>query len=93
MTKKQENQPSPTPENPPQPTPPTASPSSGAFEERLAALEKRMKHHEELAEIRKRLHDDVRVTLVCLLNAVKKAQEVAGVSLMPKGTYYGVKFS
>lgn len=91
MAKKQVPSPKKVPETPP-PAPAIASAASECSNERLAALEKRLKYLEDLADIRERLNDDTRLTLVCLLEAIKKAQQTLGVSFMQKGTFYGVKF-
>ena len=76
----------------PVPPEPTGSPASDNSKGYLGELEKRVAYLEKYVDLQARLNDDCRLTLVCVLEGIKKAQGLAGVSLMPKGSFYGVKF-
>jgi hypothetical protein len=69
-----------------------ASRISKTFEDRFRALEARVSYFEKLAELQAGLNDNSRLSLVCALEALKKLESFVGVSLMPKGTYSGVRF-
>jgi len=58
----------------------------------IGDLKRRIEELEDMAEVRKAQNDDFRVTLLCVLKAIKQVESQFGVRFMAKGDFYGIKF-